>query len=235
MTNPDHAYFAEWDAAYLLGALSPADRRLFEAHLQDCDACRAAIVETAPTIGLLSRVSPERAESLLEPADAGDGPSSERRGDLIALGVRQARRRRRTWWATGVAAAAAVVTAVVLAVTISIAPAVRNIQVVALEPVADLPITATVELVDVAWGTRLEMICRYTEPADPDEPSKGWPYALVIEAADGTTSEVSSWLAFPGTTARLGAGTSLDPDQISAIEIRSVTSGKVLMRTELTG
>ena len=28
--NPDHARFAEWDSAYVLGALSPAERREYE-------------------------------------------------------------------------------------------------------------------------------------------------------------------------------------------------------------
>ena len=44
---------------------------------------------------------------------------------------------------------------------------------------------------------------------------------------------LSSWLALPGATARIGAGTALDPDQIAAIEIRSLSSGRVLMRSEL--
>ena len=39
--NPDHARFAEWDAAFVLGALSASERREYEAHLQDCDLCRA--------------------------------------------------------------------------------------------------------------------------------------------------------------------------------------------------
>ena len=30
MTN-GHAHYAEWDASYVLGALSPADRREFDA------------------------------------------------------------------------------------------------------------------------------------------------------------------------------------------------------------
>lgn len=234
MIGPDHAQYAEWDAAYVLGALSSADRRRFETHLQDCDACRDSIVELAPTIGLLSRVAPDRAESLLDPP-TDEGPDVSRRGDLIALGVRQSRRRQRAWWAGAVAAAAAIIVAVVLAANLSIAPAIRNVQVVALAPVADLPLTATVELTDVAWGTRIEMTCRYTDDPDPNEPSAGRPYSLVIESKDGTTSEVSSWLAFPGSTARLGAGTALDPDQIAAIEIRSVKTGRVLMRSELSG
>ena len=38
--NPDHAHFAEWDSAYVLGALSPADRREYEEHLETCEQCR---------------------------------------------------------------------------------------------------------------------------------------------------------------------------------------------------
>ena len=34
--------YAEWDAAYVLGALSPSDRRTYERHLAECAACRAA-------------------------------------------------------------------------------------------------------------------------------------------------------------------------------------------------
>ena len=71
--NPDHPHFADWDAAYVLGALSPSDRRLFEAHLQECDACRAAIVEAAPTLVLLSRVASDRAESLLDEPQTASG------------------------------------------------------------------------------------------------------------------------------------------------------------------
>lgn len=46
--NPDHVHFAEWDAAYVVGALSPADRRRFEDHLEDCRACQAALAGLAP-------------------------------------------------------------------------------------------------------------------------------------------------------------------------------------------
>jgi anti-sigma factor RsiW len=232
MTNPDHGEFADWDAAYVLGALSPSDRRRFETHLQDCEACHDAIVEIAPTIGLLSRIAPDHAASLLDPPTE-EGPSEARKGDVIAIGVRQSRRRRAAWWTGGLAAAAAIVVAVVLAATLAIAPAMRNVQVVALQPVGALPITATVELSNVAWGTRIEMICRYTDADEANWPAGGRPYSLNIQAKDGTWSEVSSWLAYPGATARLGAGTALNPDQIKAIEIRSVSSGRVLMHTDL--
>ena len=233
--NADHAEFADWDAAFLLGALGSSDRRRFEAHLQDCDICRAAIIDMAPTIGLLARIPADRAGSLLERPEPGAGPDASRRRELIALGVGESRRRRRLRWTAGLAAAAAIVIAAVVAASLALAPGTRNSMVIALEPVTDVPITASVELTDVAWGTRVEMTCRYAEAQDPEDAEKSWPYALYVIGADGGTSELSSWVAFPGATARLGAGTALDADEISAIEIRSLGSGRVLMRTELEG
>jgi len=233
--NADHTQFADWDAAFVVGALSASERRRYEAHLQECDACRASVVDTVPTIGLLSRVSAQRAASLLDAAAGGEGPDPARRRELVARGVGESQRRtrtRRAWWAGGVAAAVAVVSVVVLTVVFAFLPSGAPARVVALEPVVDVPLTASVQLVDVAWGTRLEMTCRYPDAGDDDD-GAGRPYALVLTAADGTVSEVSSWLALPGATARIGAGTALDPDQIAVIEIRSLSSGRVLMRSEL--
>src|SRR3546814_8313908 len=62
--NPEHDRVAQWDAAYVLGALSPADRRAYEDHLTECDECRRAVAELAPTVGLLSRVPAERARAM---------------------------------------------------------------------------------------------------------------------------------------------------------------------------
>jgi len=46
--------YAMWDAAYVLGALSDADRREFEAHLQGCTSCRGAVTELTAISPLLS-------------------------------------------------------------------------------------------------------------------------------------------------------------------------------------
>src|SRR3981189_1348475 len=37
--------YATWDAAYVLGSLSSAERREYEAHLETCDRCRSAVAE----------------------------------------------------------------------------------------------------------------------------------------------------------------------------------------------
>ncbi|WP_217180335.1 zf-HC2 domain-containing protein [Streptomyces sp. AC495_CC817] len=223
--SADHERFADWDAAYLLGSLSAADRSAYEAHLAHCARCRAAIGEVAPTLGLLARVAPERAVSLLSTADD-EAPEPEHRARVLSLAAERARRRRRAWI---IGAAAAVVVAV--AVPLSMALLRPAPETFALEQVVDAPLTATVSLSDVAWGTRIDMTCAYGRAEDA--PADGWPYALVVVADDGTESVLSTWRARPDTTAQLSAGTDLPTTEIAAIEIRGVLSGDVLMRTEV--
>lgn len=227
----DHTRFADWDAAYVVRALSPDDRHLYEAHLDECPICRAAIGELAPTLGLLARLTPERAEALLA-SDAAAAPDPGARARLVAQGRRESRRRRLIAWGTAVAAAAVVAVIVAFAVTTALAPAAPVGEVIALEPVTDVPLTATVELTPVAWGTRIGMECEYPRSTDPYAPEREWPYVLVVTATDGTTSDLSTWRAGPGTTAHLEAGTALDPDEIASIEVRSLTDGRVLLRGE---
>jgi carotenoid cleavage dioxygenase-like enzyme len=43
-----------WDAAYVLGALSDADSREFEAHMAGCESCREAVAELAGVVPLLA-------------------------------------------------------------------------------------------------------------------------------------------------------------------------------------
>jgi len=226
--NADHARYAEWDAAYVLGALSAADRAEYEAHLAQCAQCRAAIAEIAPMPGLLSRVAPERAESLLQTPDA-ESPTPNHRARVLSLAAARSRRSRRAWIA-GIAAAAAIVVAAVAVPVIS-AQLRPPSTTVALEQVIDAPLTASVSLTDVAWGTRIDMTCDYG--AEDDVPAEGWAYALVVVSDDGTERMLSTWRAHPSTTARLSAGTELTASDISSVEIRAVDSGAVLMRSSL--
>lgn len=227
--NPDHARFAEWDSAYVLGALSPAERREFEEHLETCEVCKRAVAELTPMPGLLARLAPERAKTLADDPDGASAPPL--RDDLLAA-VRRADRRRRTrraryWWGAVVAAAAVALLAIVLPLTIGTPATAR--QSVAFEAVVDVPLTATATLSQVGWGTRIELDCRYGD-GDGDVPEGGWPYSLVVIEDDGTRSEVSSWQARPGAAARLSAASALDLDDIASLEIRAVASGEVLMR-----
>jgi anti-sigma factor RsiW len=53
--SPDK--FVLWDAAYVLRALSPAERSDFEEHLADCAVCQAAVAELAAIPDQLASLS----------------------------------------------------------------------------------------------------------------------------------------------------------------------------------
>lgn len=54
MNTPDP--FREWDGAYVLGALSTADRLAYEQHLAQCASCEREVCGLAGVTALLSRV-----------------------------------------------------------------------------------------------------------------------------------------------------------------------------------
>ncbi len=62
MTPPDA--YSDWDAAYLLGALSSGERHEFERHLVECDGCARMVAELAALPGLLGTVPAEGALAL---------------------------------------------------------------------------------------------------------------------------------------------------------------------------
>lgn len=227
--NPDHSRYADWDSAYVLGALSPGERREFEEHLETCEACRRSVAEVAPMPGLLARLSADRAHALLLESDAVPATPHP---ELLDAVRREGRRRRirRTRTRIVLAAAAAAVVLAAVAVPLALTRPAAGVQAVAFETVADVPVSAAAELSPVEWGTRIELDCTYEAPSGGEAPEEGWPYALVVVDHDGHRTEVSTWRATPGATARLEAGTALAVDEIASLEIRAVASGDVLLR-----
>jgi hypothetical protein len=221
--NPEHDRVADWDAAYVLGALSPADRRAYEEHLAECEDCRRAVAELAPTAGLLSRVPAERARTM----DAAPPSPPDGLRDGLLRRARQRRARRRVWTLAAAAALALGGVAVPVSIALTAPPASTH----ALADLADVPLEASVRLTDVAWGTRIDLVCRYSGDV-LDAPENGWPYALAVVDADGATTTLSTWRAAPGSTTTLSAGTDLSVADIGAVEIRTIDGADVLMRYE---
>ncbi|MBL0886268.1 anti-sigma factor family protein [Myceligenerans indicum] len=221
-TGPRHEEFADWDAAYVLGALTAADRRAFAEHLDECARCRTQVAELAPVPGLLRAAG---GDGLGPRAVDTDGPAT----DLVDLVVRRrARRRGRSllWGGAISAAAAAAVTVVVLNLPPGgSAPAVLPAETVGLVASGQSRLSANVELTDKKWGTQLTMVCTYAPDPATYVPGAGSPakraYALVVTSGDGATSQVSTWTAAPGSTVRLDAATALTRDDIAAISVYS--------------
>ncbi|MET1059557.1 MAG: zf-HC2 domain-containing protein [Nocardioides sp.] len=223
--------FGHDDGAYVLGALSPTDRKAFEDHLSTCADCQKAVRELAGLPGLLSRVD----ASVLESADD-DEPVPA--GVLPAL-LRDVRRerRRRTWLAVGAAAAAAVVVATAtFTVTrlndtgdgTSANPSATSSSTTTgrpMAPVGDVTgVQATLDVASVAWGTKLELTCSY-EGKEYDAPEG---YALVVRTRDGHSERVATWKSLPGRTMRLAAATATSRSDIASVEMQTMDGLPVL-------
>src|SRR5271170_1152136 len=63
----DNHHHAMWDAAYVLGSLSAADRREFESHMANCPECRQAVAELSGVPALLSQLDRELVAAIDEP------------------------------------------------------------------------------------------------------------------------------------------------------------------------
>ncbi|MBB3663601.1 hypothetical protein FB384_002505 [Prauserella sediminis] len=218
MNRPDHEGFAEWDAAYVLGALTPTDRRAYEEHMERCPLCRDAVNGLASMPGLLAQI---------RPGSEGDLPDQHREPvDLMDAMLRKEhrrsgrRRRRLLAWAT----AAAVVLVLVLAIPAALVrPAADDAVSVDLEPVGSVSseMDVDVTLASEIWGTRLSIECDY--PARLDYQRQQTWYALVVTDADGASTQVSTWQAVPGETVVLGAATAVSLDDVASLTV--VTGG----------
>ncbi|WP_058597815.1 anti-sigma factor family protein [Microbacterium testaceum] len=230
--NADHSRMSEWDGAYVLGALSAADRAEYEGHLAICAECRTAVAELAPTAGLLSRLSADRARAI--DASSGPVPIALPHPSLRTRVVQTARRRRARRITAWTLAASLAVVAVGVPTVVTIANASSSSGTTyALDEVGGAPLEASVKLTPVAWGTRIDLVCQYTGEV-LDAPPGGWPYALAVTDDSGSTSVLSTWRAGPGATTELSAGTDLEASSIGSIEIRSVDGDRVVMRRDFS-
>jgi hypothetical protein len=223
---------AHSDAAYVLGALTPEERLVFERHLATCPSCSAAIRDFAGLPGLLAQVSPEVVESPQEPE-----PVPDTLLPALVREVRRANHRRR--WTVGLAAAAAVValgagTAAVVAVTgddpspTSVGPTIAPAH--EMSQVDQTSVWGEVSLTSVLWGTRLDLTCGYGQ-SDSVYPDGEHTYALVVHTRDGGSEQVATWKGLPGKTMHLTGATALTADQIQSVEVLTADGHPVLELT----
>lgn len=235
MTGPLDPY-REWDAAYLLGALSPDERREYEVHLATCSRCSAEVASLAGLSGILAAVPSDKALQLASRAPEEPGPPEDLMPRLAAK-VDKLRRRARRRTVALVAAAAAIAAAVVWVVPDlgNDAPEVagRDVSMVRVGPAR--PLRASAHLVSEPWGTKIEASCSYdlVQPSPGVSPQRQFEYAMYVTGRAGTPVKVATWMAIPGATATAYGTVTMPMDQISKVDIRSVRTGTVLLQAVL--
>jgi anti-sigma factor RsiW len=229
--------YVMWDAAYVLGSLSAADRREFEAHLASCPACREAVADLSGVPALLSRLGREEVAAIDESGRAAQPLSAtpEMSPQLLPSLLATVRwRRRRTRVATWVAsAAAAVVLGIGVFVGIQGFTSTPAQQVTASsQPMAQIGtnlLTSTVQLSGQHWGTSINLRCVCLAPLNAHHDT----LAMVVVGRDGSETRLATWVAEPGHTATPAGSISTPIDQIAAVQVVSADSGQVLLQRSL--
>ncbi|WP_422772846.1 anti-sigma factor family protein [Plantactinospora sp. WMMC1484] len=217
MTNCEYAHD---DGAYVLGALSPAERAAYERHLAGCPACREAVAEIAVLPGLLGRLDPAGLERI------STSPSSAERLPKLLDEARASRRRerRQSRLRSGGLALVAAALAAVLGFGVAV-PVVGGesggtdveVRMVAMQPVrGSVPVSAEIGFDGTRWGTVVTMRCQYAKTRDY---TKAYTFRLVAHGPNGQTEQVGSWLAAPGDDATFTGVTRFTRSELIRLEL----------------
>jgi hypothetical protein len=216
---------------YLLGALEPDERSIFESHLSGCDLCRSELVRLAPLPGLLHQITLEDFESLpdegpvpepiVEPAAAPQPLATVEEPVVVEASVLEAKptppevpaRRRRYWL---VAAAAALV----LVLTVGGVLGYRALQDES-GPVADgvtwsatdpgTGVRGDVRLVEHGWGTEVQIKLSDSPP--------GKTCRLVVWDEYGKKEVAGWWSSNHEPYEEIPGSTSFNVDHIRKFEV----------------
>jgi hypothetical protein len=227
--TPDR--YSTWDAAYVLGSLSPAERREYEEHLAGCPACQAAVSELAGIPGLLAQVPPEDA-ALLAVTSAEDIDDSAPPSLLAAVRSRRAGRRRRMVGIVAGAAAAVLVVLAGVAYALGLLPlGPSGPQRVAFASVDQTPMIAVVDVIPAEQGTDLAVECVYHTVIEHD-PQAYDDYRIYVIDRSGRAWLVKEYPIKPNKVLRPTARTELKVRQIATVEIRD-SDNETLLRAQL--
>lgn len=240
--------YAEWDAAYVLGALSAQERREFEDHLSTCSACQAAVADFAGMPGLLGQVPAGEVLALDSDSDDGEADDAPDR-PVVSRSGRLARRGGWRGWAVPWAvAAAALVIGAAGGYAVSSAERGESPGVLAsgqpgsarlaFSPVQPSGMTAVVDVVRQPAGTQFRVECQYAGTGGAESGAGGrdysqTEYAIWVVDRAGHATELKAWTARVGAVMHPIGTTSLPYASIAAVEIRHVEDGQTVMRAAL--
>jgi hypothetical protein len=233
--------FRDWDAAYVLGALSMDERREYERHFASCPTCAAAVAELAGIPGILTKLDTDSAVALMStPIDL---PSTGHQPDLVqklSRLVTQQQHRARRRLNVGMAAAAAVLIVFGILTGSSMqsrthlghpSAGIATGTPVTMSQIQPNVMTADLRVTSKPWGTRFDWSCKYLGILTGRYSPKF--YELVITDASGRKFTIATWSSTGPSAAELVTTSSLPIAEIRTVEIRATGSTLPLVRGEI--
>ncbi|AEV81358.1 hypothetical protein ACWT_0346 [Actinoplanes sp. SE50] len=220
------------DAAYVLGALSPAERAAYEQHLATCSFCREAVADLSRVPDMLDRLDADEFARLLDPSLLDQSPPAR---PFAAPAAERSHRatpppRARTFPVRLLSTAAAVLLVMILGVGVTLwlmnraePGSAASGPAVAMAAVNNSsPISANIRLTGTAGGTKIEMVCRYAESEKP------YTFGLIAYGPDDQSEQVGSWTAHPGAEFRMLANTHFTIEGLDRIDLVRF-DGKIML------
>jgi anti-sigma factor RsiW len=223
-----------WDAAYVLGSLSSAERREFEAHMTGCPLCGNAIGELSGMPALLSHLDRDESAAIDDRRGLERLLPDELLPSLLAKVSWRRRRSGIATWTAGAAAAAVLAIGVLVGVaghrlTSVPTPPQASVSVQPMAQVGTNELASTVSLSSRQWGTFISMNCVCLAPLNAHHDT----LAMVVVGRDGSHTRMATWVANPGHTATPAGSTSTRVDQIASVQVVSAEHGRVLLERSL--
>ena len=237
-TMDDNHHYAMWDAAYVLGSLSAAERREFESHMASCPDCRQAVGELSGMPALLSQLDHADVAAIdVRPLNAGEriGDTGDLSGvvaDVAGNGALPAppyprcdlggivRRGRGSWHRCVRRCSRLFLADLRQQVTASAQP---------MSQVGTTLLTSEVALSSQHWGTSINLKCVCLAPLNAHHDT----LAMVVVGRDGSQTRLATWVAEPGHTATPAGSISTPVDQIAAVQVVAADTGQVLLQRSL--
>lgn len=231
-SDSDHDY-ATWDAAYVLGSLSPTDRREFEAHMDACPSCSSAVAELSGMPALLSQLD---RDEFAEIDDADREPSlpPDLLPSLMTKVTWQRRRSRLVTWTASAAAAVVLAIAAFVGVHGHLSPSAPlpppvSMSSQSMDQVGTTALASTFSVTSERWGTFIDMKCVCLAPITASHDK----LAMVVVGRDGSRIRLATWTAEPGHTATPAGSISTPVNQIAALQVVLADNDKLLLQRSL--
>lgn len=234
--------FRDWDAAYVLGALSSDERRDYERHLETCTACTSAVTELAGIPGFLTKINTETALEIVEsPLFAQENGKTVTSIQALASAAihRKQISQRRLVSAMAIAAAFLMVIGIGIGTRLDGSGASQKPTLTSLA--AGTPVVFTqnksesmqvkMQMVNKKWGTQFQWNCTYTEVRTEAQVPES--YDLVVTDPSGAKVVIATWREIGKNATGLVAATSIAFADIRAIEIRASGSDQPILTSQI--